>query len=501
MAKSIAFLGTGSDVGKSIITAGFTRILSNLGYKVCPFKAQNMSNNSWVTIEGGEMGRAQIVQALAARVEPHVDMNPVLLKPSSDQGSQVVIQGKVYANKNARDYYKVSEYCAEKAFESFRRLNDQYDYICIEGAGSCAEMNLKDRDFVNFRTAIYAQAPVILVADIDRGGVFAQIIGTLNILPENEKKMVKAVIVNRFRGDKTLFYDGKKYIEDQCNIPVLGIIPHLYNLEIDAEDSLPLHAIMDPVKPPDKESLSIAVIYLRHISNHTDINALSRIPNVIVHFLSKPRDLSNYDCVILPGTKNVCADLLFLEESQWKERILDFKGKIVGICGGYQMLGEDILDPYGVEGEVGGKKGLNLLKVKTVLEKSKRLTRIKGWCHQFQAPVEGYEIHMGVTENFENQSFIEVATIGNQSDCFDDGSITDDQRIFGTYMHGIFDSGEFLKKFLEWINNKKALKIIEGQQISFNYSIDKELDRLANNILDCIDNKKFISILDKGLGN
>lgn len=497
--KALAFLGTGSDVGKSIITAGFCRILFNNGYSVAPYKAQNMSNNSWVTLDRGEMGRAQIVQAQACYIEPDVDMNPVLLKPSSNQGSQVIIQGKVYADKNARDYFKVHDYCKKKAFESYERLESKYDYICLEGAGSCAEMNLKDRDFVNFSAARRADAPVILIADIDRGGVFAQIIGTLNILSDEERDMVKGVIINRFRGDKTLFDDGVTYLEEKINIPILGVVSYLHSLDIDAEDSLPLDSILDPVSSPDTKKISIAVLYLHHISNHTDFNVLRRVPGVELHFLSKPRDLSDYDCIIIPGTKNVCSDMNFLRKSGWDALLKQFNGKIVGICGGYQMLGKKISDPYGVEGDPGVADGFGLLDVETVLEKNKKLARVKGWCALFSSPFEGYEIHMGETNINSGNRLLTVEEDANNSDTdsYADGCISLDGRVLGTYVHGILNNEKFLKSFLQWINTTKA-DIILQDSISIP-DIHRELDKFASHLAESIDVEKTLDILEKGL--
>lgn len=501
MAKALAFLGTGSDVGKSIVTAGVLRWFANKGVKCAPFKAQNMSNNSWVTLSGGEMGRAQIVQAEAARCEPETDMNPVLLKPSTDTGSQVILNGEVLAHKNARDYFKMSQDIRKEAFKSYDRLASKYDVICLEGAGSCAEMNLKERDFVNFASAAYAKAPVILVADIDRGGVFAQVLGSLMIIPEEERALVKGIIINRFRGDISLFDDGRKYIEEKAGIPVLGVIPYMYDLQIDAEDALPLHSLLDPSKTPDEKKISIAVVYLRSISNHTDINPLARLNDVDLHFFSKPRDLSSYDAVILPGTKNVRRDMAFLDEAGWSEKIKDFKGKVFGICGGYQLLGEKIADPYGVESDPGESEGLKLLPINTSLCEKKYLARVEGISGLFNANVSGYEIHMGKTTSSKSKSLVTINKVNTSQEGsslvpYDDGAVSEDERIMGTYVHGIFDDESFLKGFLNWVSPQKALKItIE----SHNEIKERELNRLADHFDKHVDMEKLSDIMFQGI--
>lgn len=303
-ARCVAVLGTGSDTGKSITVAAFCRIFSDLGIRVAPFKAQNMSNNSHVTPEAGEMGRAQIVQAEAARIVPHVDMNPVLLKPSTDTGAQVVLQGKPIANREAKEYFADTDYLFGKALESLQRLRAANALIIMEGAGSCAEVNLRPKDFVNFRMAHAADAPVILVADIDRGGVFAQIIGTLELIPEEDRQRVAGIIINRFRGDPDLFKTGLEFIEDRTGLPVLGLIPHFRHIQIDSEDGVPLDAVIDPPAGPEPGKINIGVIRLPHISNFTDFNPFDRDAVVNLHYLARPRSLEGYDAIFLPGTKN-----------------------------------------------------------------------------------------------------------------------------------------------------------------------------------------------------
>ncbi|MEJ2111131.1 MAG: cobyric acid synthase, partial [Acidobacteriota bacterium] len=323
-ARCLSILGTGSDVGKSVVVAALCRIFANRGIRVAPYKAQNMSNNSYVTLSGGEVGRAQVVQAEAARVPVHVDMNPVLLKPSSDTGSQVVVHGKPMGNAEASAYFSNTDFLFGKARESLQRLRSEYEFIVMEGAGSCAEVNLRSRDFVNFRMAHAAEAPVILVADIDRGGVFAQIIGSLDVIPPEDRSRVHGFIINRFRGDPELFRDGIEYIEKRTGIPVLGLIHFYRHIEIDSEDGMPLDVVIDPPVAPQPDRINIAVVRLPHISNFTDFAPLARVPGVSLHYLSKPRQLAGYEVLFLPGSKNVRADLEWMRKVGWDEALRQY---------------------------------------------------------------------------------------------------------------------------------------------------------------------------------
>ena len=379
--RALAIFGTASDVGKSIVATALCRIFSNAGIDVAPYKAQNMSNNSGVTPDGFEIGRAQIAQAEAARVVPTPDMNPVLLKPNSDTGAQVVLQGKVCSTETAKGYFRDTSLWAEAARESLERLMEHHELVVIEGAGSCAEMNLYDRDFVNFRTARLSRAPVILVADIDRGGVFGQVVGTLAVLPPEDRALVKGVIINRFRGDIDLFRDGVEMLESMTGIPVLGVIPYFRGFTIDAEDAVPLSSKVDPAGGPEEGKIGIAAIYFPHISNFTDLSPLEHDPAVALHYLHYPRSLKGYKALILPGSKNVRGDLDWLYSLGWEAEIQAFRadgGIIIGICGGYQMLGNSIADPHGIEGLAGTTRALGLLDVETVLEKDKYLSNAGG---------------------------------------------------------------------------------------------------------------------------
>jgi adenosylcobyric acid synthase len=466
--NNIAVLGTASDVGKSIVATALCRIFSNAGIDVAPFKAQNMSNNSGVTPEGGEMGRAQIVQAHAARVAPHADMNPVLLKPNTDTGAQVVLQGKVCADRSAREYFGDTASWAAAAFDSLDRLMDRHGMIVIEGAGSCAEMNLYDRDFVNFRTARRAGAAVILVADIDRGGVFAQVAGTLAIIPPEDRELVKGVVVNRFRGDRSLFDDGVKMLESMTGVPVLGVIPYFRGFSIDAEDAVPLSAVVDPKHGPSTERTGIAALYFPHISNFTDLAPLEADPEVELHWLHHPRPLDGYRALVLPGSKNVRGDLEWLFAMGWRKHIEEFRqggGSILGICGGYQMLGTSIEDPYGVEGAPGGSRALGMLPVETVLEREKALSNCRGRIAGTEIEVRGYEIHMGrSTTDGHMEPLIEVGERNGRPERDLDGVSSPDGRVMGTYFHGFFDRPEVREWFLSRIDSRHRSSAAGGAE-------------------------------------
>lgn len=450
--NNIAVLGTASDVGKSIVATAICRIFSNRGVDVAPFKAQNMSNNSGVTPDGFEMGRAQIVQAHAARVAPHADMNPVLLKPNSSTGSQVVLHGRVCADKTAREYFGDTARWAEAAFESLARLSAAHELLVIEGAGSCAEMNLYHRDFVNFRTARKAGAAVILVADIARGGVFAQVAGTLAVIPPEDRALVRGVVVNRFRGDKSLFEDGVRMLESMTGVPVLGVIPHFSSFAIDAEDSASLASAVDPKDGPAPGRIGVASIRLPHISNFTDLSPLEQDPSVELHYLSRPRPLDPYRAIVLPGSKNVRGDLDWLLSTGWREPLEAFRasgGMILGICGGYQMLGASIADPHGVEGEPGTSPALGMLPTATVLEREKTLCNASGTIAGTGITVSGYEIHMGMTAvDGSARQLVDVAE-RNRKPCVGvDGAVSADGRVMGTYFHGFFDEPAVRSWFL-----------------------------------------------------
>lgn len=448
MARSLAFLGTASDVGKSVITAAVGYLLEHHGLAVAPYKAQNMSNNSFVTSEGGEMGRAQVVQARACGIEPHTDMNPILLKPASDTGSQVVIHGEVFRSVEARDYYTMSAHCREAAFESLHRLQEKYDLLVMEGAGSCAEINLRGRDFVNFPAALEADAAVILVADIERGGVFAQVVGTIELLSPEERALVKGIIINRFRGDVSLFDSGVSFLEERTGIPVLGVVPWMSDMPLEEEDAVALYSMIDPAVPVDGV-VKVGVVVYPHVSNYTDFAPLSTCEGVGVTFMTKPHNLHEFDVLILAGTKSVVSDLRFLKERGWNEAFQEFKGKIFGICGGYQMLGGKISDPLGIDGTAGDETGFSLLPTETVFESKKRLSNSRGYSELFKCDVSGYEIHHGRTE-------CNGTTFSQLEDGVLDGAVSSDGRVAATYLHGLFEDPAVVKAFLNWAVPAKA---------------------------------------------
>ena len=463
--KALMFCGTGSDVGKSVLTAGFCRILSNRGMLVAPFKSQNMALNSAVTPEGGEIGRAQAVQAEACRLLPHTDMNPVLLKPNSETGSQVIVQGRVVGNMAVRGYNAFKPQAFQRVRESFARLSSRAEFIVIEGAGSIAEINLKAHDIANLKVARMAGAPVILVADIDRGGVFAQIVGTLELLDPEEKALVKGVIINKFRGDPSLLAPGIEFVEQRTGVPVLGVVPYFTGFRIPEEDSVALSKRTEGRKAGRAEGkINIGVVKLPRISNYTDFDALEAEPDVALEYVERAEQLHGLDLLILPGSKSTIADLSFLAEGGMIAAISVFPGRIVGICGGFQMLGRRILDPLGVESGAGSAPGLALLDVETVMRVSKEThqgealllpagERLAPGC----AGVSGYEIHMG--ETLAGAESLPFATIARRSGGeVEDGAVSSDGRVCGTYLHGLFDNDSFRRAFLNRIRQEKGLE-------------------------------------------
>jgi len=450
-ASCIAVFGTGSDVGKSIVATALCRFFANKGIKVAPFKAQNMSNNSGITPEGLEMGRAQIVQAEAAGIAPHVDMNPILLKPTTEIGAQVVLLGKVLEDSSVIDYHRKKDQLFSTACHALDRLKEKYDLVIIEGAGSCAEVNLMPNDIVNFRMAEYAGAPVILVADIHKGGVFAQIVGTLECIPEKYKEMISGFLINRFRGDIRLFEEGKLWIEGKTEKKVFGVLPWYNHINIEAEDSVVIEK-PQPVSDIDKENHSIGVVRLPHISNFTDFDPISRIENIDLYYIEEVQDLSSFAAVIIPGSKNTRFDLNWLIKTGWSTTLIDYarKGKyIIGICGGYQILGKYIHDPEGVEGKPGTSEGLDLLPVETVLKSPKTTTlTFFSW-----EGVEGagYEIHMGQTKRQKGHHMFNIHERNGIKCDGRDGSLNDDVNVMGTYIHGLFDTPGITKLLLDKI--------------------------------------------------
>ncbi len=489
MVKSIMFQGTGSSVGKSLLVAGFCRILKEDGFKVAPFKSQNMALNSFVTKSGGEIGRAQATQAEAAGIEPTVDMNPILLKPTSDKGSQVIIHGRVYDNMSALKYHAFKKEAVRFVLESYKRLSDEYDVIVIEGAGSPAEINLRDNDIANMGLAELIDAPVFLIGDIDRGGVFASLVGTMELLSDSEQDRVKGFIINKFRGDKNLLKTGLEFLEGRTNRPVLGVVSYIKDILLPDEDGVVLEGKGHGSMVKDKQ-INIAVVKLPRISNFTDLDAFKHEHDVSVRYIFESAELTNADAVVIPGSKNTIEDLQWLWDRNIAEAVRGYAkrgGVVVGICGGYQMLGLKISDPYKVESEKGEIKGLGLLPVETVLEKEKITHQVEALSLINSAKVHGYEIHMGRTISVEeiNPAF-KIVKRGSDDINQDDGAVSKDSRIWGSYIHGLFDSDEFRQAFLNSLRVKKGIAI-SNQSSSFKEIREDAFSRLSSIIRENID--------------
>ncbi|MBW8902230.1 MAG: cobyric acid synthase, partial [Massilia sp.] len=432
--------GTTSDAGKSTLVAALCRLLRRRGVRVAPFKPQNMALNSAVTSDGGEIGRAQALHG----VEPHTDMNPVLLKPSSDIGAQVIIHGRVRAEMNARDYHQYKTVAMQAVLESHARLRAQYDAVIVEGAGSPAEINLRDRDIANMGFAEAVDCPVILVADIDRGGVFAHIVGTLACLSDSERARIAGFVINRFRGDIKLLEPGLDWLEEQTGKPVLAVLPYLHGLYLDAEDAVQAVA-------PGTGAFRVVVPSYPRMSNHTDFDALRVHPDVDLRFVREGEPVPDADLIILPGSKNTRGDLAWLQTQGWPDRIrrhLRYGGKVIGICGGFQMLGAYVDDPHGVEAAAGRSMGLGLLDLDTTLTRQKRLAQVSGHCTFAPAAqgasVTGYEIHMGVSTGDA------LARPAFEIDGRPEGACSDDGQVLGTYLHGLFDHADACAALLRW---------------------------------------------------
>ncbi len=499
--KTLQICGTGSGVGKSVIVSALCRIFLQEGYRVAPFKAQNMSLNSFVTRGQGEIGRAQATQAQACRIEPTVEMNPVLIKPTSDVGAQVIVLGKPIGNMHALRYTKYKSRLLGVVRSSFRRLADDYEVVVIEGAGSPAEINLKSHDIVNLKMAAFAKAPVILVGDIDKGGVFAWIIGTLELLTFKERRMIKGIIINKFRGDMTLLKPGIDFLQRRTGIKVLGVIPYYKNIKIPEEDAVPLDSFKDS-SSGGKRKLNIDVLYLPHISNFTDFDTLEKEPDVCLRYVKSPEELKKPDMIIIPGTKNTISDLRYLMKSGFTNRILsiinsDKTVSLLGICGGYQMLGKRILDKYGLESKQKQIQGMNILPVETSLKADKVLARVEAKELISGLKLSGYEIHHGLTRiTGRCNHFFEVSECNGKKIKYNEGVISSDRRILGTYIHGIFDASPFRRSFLNRLRKKRNWPALPVKE---NLNPDKEFDKLAQLVRENIDMGSLRKILAGGL--
>lgn len=456
--------GTTSDAGKSTLVAALCRLLAREGVCVAPFKPQNMALNSAVTADGGEIGRAQALQALAAGVPPHTDMNPILLKPSSDTGAQVIIHGKARSDMNARDYHAYKPVAMQAVLESYRRLDAQYETILVEGAGSPAEINLRDRDIANMGFAEAVDCPVILIADIDRGGVFAHIVGTLACLSDSERARIVGFVINRFRGDISLLQPGLEWLEQQTGKPVLAVLPYVHGLFLDAEDAV-------ETTQAERGAFRVVVPVPPRISNHTDFDALRAHPDIDLQLIGPGQPIPPADLIILPGSKHTRGDLDWLIANGWQAallRHLRYGGKIIGICGGYQMLGKTVADPHGVEGVPGISQGLGLLDIATELTQEKRLEQVSGQCVFADATVAGYEIHMGTSDGAarERPAF--------SIDGRPEGARSEDDRILGTYLHGLFDTPAACSALLRWAGLQSSVAVDTARLR------EESLDRIAD---------------------
>jgi len=489
-ARSIMFQGTSSDAGKSIMTAALCRILYQDGVKVAPFKSQNMSLNSFVTLQGDEMGRAQVVQSQAARLDPDCRMNPILLKPNSDTGSQIIVKGKPVGNMSVFEYNAYKPKCWQAVRESYDSLAAEYDVVVLEGAGSPGEINLKADDIVNMKMAQYAESPVILVGDIDRGGVYASFVGTMEVLAEWERKLIAGFVVNKFRGQASLLDYAHIYVKNHTGRDVMGVIPYLPHLGLPEEDSVSFKKGIFNRKREREDSVDIVVINLPHISNFTDIEPFLDEPDVNIRVINKVSDVGNPQAIILPGSKNVIYDLLFLK-SEGFEEILHNSCKngceLVGICGGYMMLGNTINDPHEIESVVGQIQGLHFLNLETVISKSKRLTRVIGVHSSSGTRISGYEIHHGVSTEPGEPLFI----FDDKSAC---GTADAAGQVWGCYLHGVFDSDEFRRWFIDGLRKKAGLRPV-GKIIA-PYDLEDAFDRLADCVRENMNIDEVYQLLD-----
>lgn len=501
MAKCIMIQGTMSNAGKSILVGGLCRVFRQDGHKTAPFKSQNMALNSFITKDGLEMGRAQVMQAEAAGIEPSILMNPILLKPTNDTGSQVIVNGEVTRVMSAAEYYRCKKEFVPEVLKAYHKLEEMYDIIVIEGAGSPAEINLKDQDIVNMGLAKLVDAPVLLVGDIDRGGVFAQLVGTIELLEEEERRRIKGTIINKFRGDKDILAPGLRMLEEKTHIPVQGVVPY-FHLDIDDEDSLSERF----QKKETTGLIDIAVIRLPRISNFTDFMALECMQGVSLRYISTPGEFKSPDAVLIPGSKNTIGDLLWMRQSGLEAKIIRHAdaGKLVfGICGGYQMLGEEITDPKGVE-QKGSVKGMGLLPTKTIFEEEKTRTRVRGSFRQMKGilcglsdvEIEGYEIHMGTTTLLNKEPILSLVDDVKAGTRKMDGAASG--NVYGCYVHGVFDRPEAARGLIGALLKSKGMDESDIKAVDLAVYKEQQYDKLADIIRESLDMEAIYQILEKG---
>ncbi|OFW59058.1 MAG: cobyric acid synthase CobQ [Candidatus Solincola sediminis] len=482
--------GTGSHTGKSIMTAALCRILRQDGWRVAPFKSQNMSLNSYVTPEGGEMGRAQVLQAQAAGIEPHTDMNPILLKPASDERAQVVLNGRPVGHLGAREYHDLKLEYLPHAVAALNRLRANYQIVVIEGAGSPAEINLKDQDIANMRMAEAAQAPVLLVGDIDRGGVLASLVGTLELLDPGERTLVAGFIINKFRGSLDLLQGALDFLEERTGKPVLGVVPYIRDIGLEEEDSVNLEELRASAgRLGDKAEIDIAVIHLPHISNATDFDPLAHEDGVLLRYVSQPAGLRVPDAVLIPGSKSTCDDLDYMRGSGMAQALLRLAHAgvpVIGICGGYQMLGTRIEDPDGWERRGAAMEGLGLLPVSTVMTGDKSTHRVEAYATssipalglESGSPIEGYEIHMGNSVS-ESDYSLAIFSRDGVAVSIPDGAFNPALPVFGCYLHGLFENSCVREGFINSLRKRRGLQSLESAGRDWQEWREDRLDRLA----------------------
>lgn len=485
--KVLAVLGTSSSVGKSLLVAGLCHLFARRGVRVAPYKAQNMSNNAAVCPDGSEIGRAQATQAIASGLEPHVDMNPVLIKPEADSRSQVIVMGRPWKTLSAKDYYPNKNFLWKEATAALDRLREEYELVIVEGAGSAAELNLKEGDIVNMAIARYANAPVILAGDIDRGGIFAQLIGTVWLLEPEEKELIKGFIVNKFRGDISLFSDGVKILEEKSNIPVLGVVPYLHGLFIPEEDAVALENPLEKTGASPEE-LEIVVVHLPRIANFDDFDPLDAEPGVRLRYVDSPDQIGSPAAIIIPGTKSTINDLAWLRSQGFEKIIQEHAqkgGAVVGICGGYQMLGEDLHDPEHVESQMDSAPGLGLLPLETIFsgekathQASAQIQNGAGWFAKINnQTISGYEIHMGRTNS--QSHWMKLTERSGQPVEVLDGATSEDGKIWGCYMHGLF-ANENLRR--AWLRDLGWSGEETGEKNPFAASLTRLADTLEETL-------------------
>lgn len=469
--------GTTSDAGKSILVTALCRILARSGVSVAPFKSQNMSLNSAVTADGGEIGRAQAVQAQACFVQPNVLMNPVLLKPNSELGAQVIVNGKAIGNMKAAQYHQFKPGLLPKVVAAHTQLQQRFQAIIVEGAGSPAEINLREHDIANMGFAEAVDCPVIIVADIDRGGVFAHLYGTYALLSDSEKARVRGFVINRFRGDVSLLEPGLRWLHEKTQVPVLGVLPYIPNLHIEAEDSIAAGQFQQ--RSTDRRCVRVVVLMYPRTSNHTDFDALRMHPDVDCQFCRDSAEFTGADLIILPGSKNVRGDLQWLKDMGWPSLLdqhLRYGGKVLGICGGFQMLGEAIHDPQAVEGIAGSSVGLAYLDMETVLTQRKTLRHVRGSSDAGASTVSGYEIHAGISHGPALERPLLRLCAEGEDTFFPEGAVAEDGRVRGCYVHGLFDEQEFLCEVLAWAGLEQPERF---DYLSFQ---EEQIERLANEV-------------------